>query len=100
MSSAQHGTRLAVEVRSHATGALQSVLYMPFMAHEPTDGKQGFTAPVLASLDLTYTVLYNGDLPRDWVIEFSDPLFGNRWEPDQLRLTVPGRDCPEILTSQ
>lgn len=40
-------------------------------------------------------------MPQDWAIEFSDPVFGNRWgEPDQLRLRVKGRSCPSVTTSQ
>ncbi len=77
--------------------------------------KQGFTIPVLASLDYNYRVVRNGGIPQDWIIEFSDPVIGmqltivcltnigeigNRWSPDQVRLQVDGRTCPDITTSQ
>ena len=34
-----------------------------------------------------------GNVPSSWVIEFSDPVFGNRWTADHIHLTVQGRAC-------
>ena len=43
----------------------------------------------------------SGNIPPKWIIEFSDPIFGNRWTPDQLILTVQGRACnKKLITSQ
>ena len=39
-------------------------------------------------------------VPRDWIIEFSDVNFGNRWARDEIRLEVVGRNCPSIVHSQ
>lgn len=39
------------------------------------------------------------NVPKDWIIEFSDVIFGNRWEKDEIRLEVAGRTCPDITTS-
>ena len=40
-------------------------------------------------------------LPADWIIEFSDPVFGQRFgAKDEIKLEVPGRTCPTTTTSQ
>jgi len=39
-------------------------------------------------------------LPSSWIIEFSDTIFGNRWKPDIINLSVAGRNCPSPVTSQ
>lgn len=38
--------------------------------------KQGFTLPVIASLDYSYQVRRSGGIPTTWIIEFSDPIMG------------------------
>lgn len=56
--------------------------------------KQGYSLPVIPGRDHSYKLsLTNGNLPDDWVIEFSDPVIGNRWSRDELFLGVAGRDC-------
>jgi len=56
--------------------------------------KQGYSFPVVPGTDHSYRIsLTNGNLPDDWVIEFSDPVIGNRWSRDELFLSVAGRDC-------
>ena len=40
------------------------------------------------------------NVPIDWIIEFSDPIFGNRWQKDEIKLEVAGRNCPLIVNSQ
>lgn len=65
--------------------------------------KQGYSLPVVPGRDHSYKIsLTNGDLPDDWVIEFSDPVIGNRWSQDELYLRVAGRDCGNngLITSQ
>jgi len=64
--------------------------------------KQGFTIPVIPDLDFQYVVSkYDGSgIPNTWIIDFSDPIIGNRWTPHQIRLKVTGRNCPDITTSQ
>jgi hypothetical protein len=65
--------------------------------------KQGYSFPVVPGRDHSYRIsLTNGDLPDDWVIEFSDPVIGNRWSEDELFLSVAGRDCGNngLISSQ
>lgn len=38
--------------------------------------KQGFSIPVLASLDYDYRLVRAGGVPTDWIIEFSDAVIG------------------------
>jgi hypothetical protein len=40
------------------------------------------------------------NVPSDWIIEFSDPVIGNRWQKDEIKLEVAGRNCPPIVNSQ
>lgn len=40
-----------------------------------------------------------GNVPASWVIEFSDPVFGNRWTADRIYLTVQGRACTRKYVS-
>lgn len=60
--------------------------------------KQGYAMPVIPGTDIEYRVsLSGGNIPADWVIEFSDPVFANRWpgkSSNKLRLVVQGRTCP------
>mmetsp|Transcript_43333 Transcript_43333/g.48510 ORF Transcript_43333/g.48510 Transcript_43333/m.48510 type:complete len:1556 (-) Transcript_43333:209-4876(-) len=69
--------------------------------------KQGYSVPVIPGRDHSYRIsltndAWNGNLPSDWVIEFSDPVIGNRWSADELFLTVAGRNCGNngFITSQ
>lgn len=49
---------------------------------------------------VTLNFFHIGDIPRDWIIEFSDPIFGNRWQRDEINLVVNGRTCPYPVHSQ
>lgn len=66
------------------------------------DRKQGYSATVIPGLDHEYklSMTGGGDVPRDWIIEFSDPVFGNRWKRDEINLVVSGRTCPSPVHSQ
>jgi len=56
--------------------------------------KQGFSVPVIPGRSHSYKIsLTTGNLPDDWVIEYSDPVIGNRWKRDELFLSIAGRDC-------
>ena len=56
--------------------------------------KQGYSVPVIPGKGHSYKIsLTTGYLPQDWVIEFSDPVIGNRWSEDALYLNVAGRNC-------
>jgi len=68
-----------------------------------TSRKQGYSFPVIPGRGHSYRIsLTNGDLPDDWVIEFSDPVIGNRWSKDELFLSVAGRECGNngLISSQ
>jgi hypothetical protein len=39
------------------------------------------------------------NVPKDWIIEFSDIVFGNRFDKDEIKLEVVGRKCKEIVDS-
>ena len=58
----------------------------------------GFAMPVLVGDGVSYEVSAQGGgaIPQDWVIAFSDPIFGNKWAVDELELTVAGRSCGRI----
>lgn len=49
---------------------------MPFLVIPADTHKQGFTIPVVASLDYEYRLLRDGGVPAGWIIEFSDPVIG------------------------
>lgn len=38
--------------------------------------KQGFTIPIISSLDYEYELHRPGGIPASWIIEFSDPVIG------------------------
>jgi hypothetical protein len=65
--------------------------------------KQGYSVPVIPGMDQSYKLSLeteDGAIPHDWVIEFSDPVVGNRWGPEYLQLELQGRSCgPNGLVS-
>ena len=74
--------------------------------------KQGFSFPIMAGLSQSYRVsLFDQNegttswIPLDWVIEFSDPVIGNRFgADDEVYVDVLGRSCGNngdgLITSQ
>ncbi|CAF1453777.1 unnamed protein product [Adineta steineri] len=66
------------------------------------DKKQGYSATVIPGLDHQYrlSMTDGGNVSPDWIIEFSDPIFGNRWKRDEIDLVVAGRNCPYPVHSQ
>lgn len=64
--------------------------------------KQGYSATVIPGLGHQYrlSMAGGGNVPVDWIIEFSDPIFGNRWTRDEINLVVAGRNCPTPVHSQ
>ncbi|GMI15001.1 hypothetical protein TrVE_jg10975 [Triparma verrucosa] len=62
----------------------------------PTGRKQGYRFPVVLDDHASeYRIKLEGglDIPDDWVIEFSDPVFGNRWSEETLKFQAQGRSC-------
>jgi len=66
------------------------------------DRKQGYSATVVPGLDHKYklSMTGGGNVSPDWIIEFSDPIFGNRWKRDEIDLVVTGRNCSYPVHSQ
>ena len=64
--------------------------------------KQGYSATVVPGLDHKYKLSMAGgeNVSPDWIIEFSDPIFGNRWKRDEIDLVVAGRNCSYPVHSQ
>jgi len=66
--------------------------------------KQGFSIPVIPGNVHTYRLtLANGsNVPAEWVIEFSDPVMGNKYGVESILLDIPGRTCSNggLVTSQ
>ncbi|CAF0723862.1 unnamed protein product [Adineta steineri] len=64
--------------------------------------KQGYSATIIPGLDHQYrlSMVGGGNVSPDWIIEFSDPVFGNRWKRDEIDLVVAGRNCPYPVHSQ
>jgi hypothetical protein len=63
--------------------------------------KQGYSLPVIpitpnVLMTHSYRISLGNNLspiPTDWIIEFSDPVFGHRWNEEKIRLNVVGRQC-------
>jgi hypothetical protein len=63
--------------------------------------------PIIPGTDLSYsyrlflTTNY-GNITADWVIEFSEPVIGNRWGVEKVILAIQGRDCgvDSLVSSQ
>lgn len=64
--------------------------------------KQGYSMPVIPGTVYSYKVSLSGggDIPDNWIIEFSDNVIGNRYVADILQLVVQGRSCGPSITSQ
>ena len=64
-----------------------------------------FAMPVVLGSEYEYflTLLSGNDeaiaMPTDWIIEFSEDVFANRWGADYLNLHVYGRDCDGDVVS-
>lgn len=58
--------------------------------------KQGYGFAVVLDSSLQYriTLASGGRIPADWVVEFSDPIMGNRFGVEHVRLDIPGRPVP------
>ena len=75
---------------------------VPLKFFQIGDRKQGYSATVVPGLDHQYrlSMAGGGKVSSDWIIEFSDPTFGNRWKRDEIDLVVTGRNCPYPVHSQ
>jgi hypothetical protein len=82
------------------SGSLKSTVILKYFSQGDTR-KQGYSATVIPGLDHEYKLSSadGTDIPDDWIIEFSDPIFSNRWKKDEIYLTVAGRNCPSPLNA-
>ncbi|KAL9179269.1 hypothetical protein ACHAXT_008559 [Thalassiosira profunda] len=58
--------------------------------------KQGYALPVIPSTEHHYRLSLasgSGDIPSDWVVEFSDTIVGNRFSIEYINLSLNGRLC-------
>jgi hypothetical protein len=74
-----------------------TIEYHQVGADASASAKQGYAFPVLADSRFIYDVslikgISGAPLPADWIVVFSEPVFGNRWlQPDEIILTVTGQ---------
>ena len=84
-------------------GAKVSELSLPWHQIGGWTKKQGWALPVATGLGHEYRISLNsgaGAIPAEYIIEFSDPVFGHRWDADEVRLQILGRDCADVTNSQ
>jgi len=67
--------------------------------------KQGYSLPVFILDNVSYRLSLDsadGNIPSDWIIEFSDPVMGNRWGEEFVNLSLEGRECENngVISSQ
>mmetsp|Transcript_7462 Transcript_7462/g.10983 ORF Transcript_7462/g.10983 Transcript_7462/m.10983 type:complete len:1688 (-) Transcript_7462:558-5621(-) len=66
--------------------------------------KQGYSVPVVPGPTYSYRLSLRGggDIPAEWIIEFSDPIMSNRFysDADTLQLVVQGRNCGQSINSR
>ena len=58
--------------------------------------KQGFSFPVIPGTEHSYRLSLatgDGQIPSDWIVEFSDPVMGNRYSEEYTYLSLNGRRC-------
>jgi hypothetical protein len=85
-------------IQGHSKKRPSTTQYYPFhqIGDDGETNRQGYSLPVIPSLDVSYRLsLSSGDrdIPKDWVIEFSDPVVGNRWGEEYMQLELRGRAC-------
>jgi len=87
---AQH-MDLHVVVTDAATGAWVTeftVIYHQIGDDGSHTRKQGYAFPVVTGTQYVWTI--TTPIPASWIVDFSEAVFGTRWEPDLLLLTVAG----------
>lgn len=92
--------RQSMRLELWQSGRFLSSAILP--CYQNGDRKQGYSTTVVLGSDLQYKLSMDGGgrVPTDWIIEFSDTVFGNRWKRDEINLVVEGRNCPSPVHSQ
>jgi len=68
------------------------------IGEDGSSAKQGYSLPVVPDTDYWYRISLiggSGNIPNDWVVEFSDVVIGNRWNIEYIYLNLQGRNCGE-----
>lgn len=58
--------------------------------------RQGYSMPVIPGSQHSYRLSLldgSGDIPANWVTEFSDQVIGNRWSIEYINLSLNGYLC-------
>lgn len=85
-------------IAQHSATRPSTTQFYPFHQIDGDSKRQGYSFPVIPSLSVSYRLSLNsGDrgIPDDWVIEFSDPVVGNRWGEEYVQLELRGRPCSD-----
>ena len=92
---------MTIQVYQDANLVSEGVVQWWKVAEDGQTLKQGFPMTVVLGEDLRYSLsLSDGtDVPSDWVVEFSDPIMGNRFGVETIHLDIQGRECG-VVTSQ
>ncbi len=89
--------------RNGAPNAAQNLRYHQIGGDNQSQ-KQGYSIPIIPGVENTYRLsMVNGqNVPNDWIIEFNDPVVGNRWGEEFITLEVQGRVCADngLVSSQ
>jgi hypothetical protein len=85
-------------IKAHPRTHPSTSQYYPFhqIGDNGSTNRQGYSLPVIPSMSVSYRLSLssgNKDIPSDWVIEFSDPVVGNRWGEEFMQLELVGRTC-------
>ena len=93
--------QLTVQLWQSGAKVSEQLILFHHIGADGASKKQGYAFPVVAGLGHEYRLAQaNGsDIPSDWIVEFSDPVIGNRWGKDLLALTVAGWDCGSQIDS-
>ena len=79
-----------------ATNAPDSSQVIEFHQIASNSPKQGFSLPVIPSTEHSYRLSLttgDGQIPSDWIVEFSDTVMGNRYSVEYTNLSLNGRRC-------
>jgi hypothetical protein len=87
-------------VKAHTTTYPSTSQFFPFhqIGDNGKSNRQGYALPVIPSMSVSYRLsLSNGsrDIPSSWVVEFNDPVIGNRWGEEYIQLELRGRKCAD-----
>eukprot|EP00934_Nitzschia_sp_Nitz4_P001960 Nitzschia sp. Nitz4//scaffold89_size161592//205//3093//NITZ4_002358-RA/size161592-processed-gene-0.210-mRNA-1//-1//CDS//3329559556//1960//frame0 len=85
-------------VASHSKSKPSAAQWIPYhqVGDDGKTNRQGYSLPVFPLADVSYRLSLassNNGIPEDWIVEFSDPVMGNRWGEEFINLELVGRPC-------